>query len=325
METGQVFVSYSRDDEDLARALRDRLHDASIDCFIDSSRIRAGDHWRSAIVSALHESAAVVVVCTNRSVQSHEVTFEWSYASGLRLPVIPVIYEPSLALPAGLDGLARLDFVDPRGRQWDRLVSRILEARAENNATVAHLVRLGISNVFSDRQELFRRFTVSQVLDRIATSSDLLVVGRSLEAWAREFRGVWTACETRSIRARFALVDPALPKDSWMTPSAYATLDVQPSVEKFRLMPHLSAQAEGSFELYFLPNAPLFSFTYYQDLIGPCGILEIGAGLPFEKRHSFILRATDSSQASLLESILATCESMLTERVPAFTLESRGP
>ncbi|MFK4104534.1 toll/interleukin-1 receptor domain-containing protein [Streptomyces sp. NPDC019531] len=315
-----MFVSYSRDDEDIARALRDRLSDASIPCFIDSSTIKAGDNWRNEIVAAIHRAAALVVICTSRSVQSHEVTFEWAYALGLQIPVIPVVYERALEFPAGLGGLDRLDFVDARSRQWDRLISRIQGARAEIPATGAHLQKLGVSNIFSGRTQLFKMYTVSQILDRITDSSELLVVGRSLEAWAREFRGIWTVCEEKAVRARFGLVDPSLAASDWLTPSAYATVDVGPSVEKLRLMPPLSPSSGGSFDLYFLPNSPLLSFTYYKDSAGPCGVLEIGAGLSFDQRYSFILRNSGNESGGWIDSIYYTCDSMFRDRSPEFSL-----
>ncbi|MFD5407361.1 toll/interleukin-1 receptor domain-containing protein [Streptomyces griseorubiginosus] len=315
-----MFVSYSRDDEDIARALRDRFSDASIPSFIDSSRIKVGDNWRNEIVAAIHQASALVVICTGRSVKSHEVTFEWAYALGLQIPVIPVLYEKSLTLPAGLGGLDLLDFVDPRRRQWDRLISRIQEARAESSATGAHLRRLGISNIFFGRTQLFKKYTVSQILERITPASELMVVGRSLEAWAREFTGVWAVCEKKAVRARFGLVAPSLAAEDWLTPSAYATVDVGPSVEKFRLLPPLSPSSQGSFDLFFLPNSPLLSFTYFEDSVGPCGILEVGAGLSFGQRHSFILRATEGESGGWIESVYHTCDSMLRGRRPEISL-----
>lgn len=256
-----VFISYSRRDEDVARALRDRLGDASIDCFIDTSKVRTGDDWRGKISRALDDSMLVVVVCTKNSVDSHEVTSEWAYAAGRGLTIVPVIYEPGLSLPAGLEAFDRLDFVDPAHRQWDRLVSRILEIQQENPATAGVIKKLGIESVFPDRHGLISRFSVPQILSKIADDSELLVIGRSLEGWAREFQAIHNVCETKNIRARMGLVNPHLDSSEWMIPTDYAVVDLKASIEKFKRMPPLSATSNGSFNLYYLPNSPLMSFT----------------------------------------------------------------
>jgi hypothetical protein len=308
-----AFVSYAREDEDLARALRDRVGESSIECFIDTSAIRAGDDWRAKVKVALHDSYVVIVLCTASSARSHEVTFEWAYAMGQGLAVIPVVYESNLSLPAGLHSLDRLDFIDPAHRQWDRLIARVLQIRAENPATIGTLRHLGIEKIFAGRSQLIARFTVPQILEKIVDSSELLVVGRSLEGWAREFRGVQLACENKSIRVRMAIVDPELAGQDWMIPVDYAILDLQASIEKFRKIRDLTG---GSFELFVLPNAPLFSLTVYRDQAGPCGVLEIGANLSFDDRFAFVLRPPADGSTNLLNSIYSIYDSMLTMREP---------
>lgn len=320
-----VFISYARRDEDLARALKDRLHDASIVSFMDTSRIRAGDDWRDKVVRALDSSSLVVVVCTKNSVTSHEVTAEWAYAAGRGLSVIPVVYEAGLELPAGLDAFDRLDFVDPVYRQWDRLASRVLEIQADSPVTQSVIRSLGIEHIFMGRHGLINRFSVLQILAKTVNDSELLVVGRSLEAWAREFREIYASCERKNLRVRMALVDPALPAADWMIPTDYAAVDLSASIEKFKRMPVLSGECQGTFDLYFLPNSPLLSFICYQDTIGKCGVFDISANLPFDDRCAFILRAGSRDSDGLLGSMLSVCNDMLNTREPAFSLGRERP
>ncbi|WML80916.1 toll/interleukin-1 receptor domain-containing protein [Streptomyces sp. VNUA74] len=319
-QIGNIFISYSRKDEDIARALKDRLSDVGIACYMDTARIMAGDNWRNKTADALDSCTLLVVVCTSNSIASHEVTAEWAYAAGRGITVIPVLYQAGLLLPAGLDALDRLDFIDPLRRQWDRLISRIVQAQVENLATGGLIRRAGVESILFGRNELIQRLSVPQILARVVDFSELTVVGRSLESWSREFREVQNACDRRNIRARFALVDPALRREKWMIPSDYAQVDLKPSIDKLRRMPPLSADSRGSLELYLLPNSTLLSFTGFEDISSRCGILEMGANLHFDERISLILRPGYQGTPDLLGSMSTTFDEMLRERTPIFTL-----
>src|SRR5215211_7447427 len=107
-----VFISYARRDEDSALALKSRLEGRGFRVFIDSGALRSGDEWRGRLVSALDGSFALVVVCTRSSVASSEVSFEWAYAMGRSIPVVPLLYESDCPLPERLRPLQRLDFSD---------------------------------------------------------------------------------------------------------------------------------------------------------------------------------------------------------------------
>lgn len=321
--SGDVFISYSRHDEDLARALKDRLRDAGISCFMDTAQIRAGDKWRHEISTALDTCHVLVAVCTTRSMASHEVTAEWAYAAGRGTAVIPVVYEAGIDLPAGLDIFHRLDFTDATRRQWDQLISRVMLERARNPVTGGVIRKAGIESIFFGRRELGSRISVSRILAEAAESSDLIVVGRSLESWSREFREVRHLCNLRNIRARFALVDPHLPREQWMIPSDYAQVDLEPSIDKLRRMAPLPTTSRGTFDLYVLPNAPLLSFTAFADALGPCGIVEFGAGLHFDERMGMLLRPGSQDTQDLLGALRTTFEQMLLERQPIFSLGHR--
>src|SRR5205085_6677539 len=97
-----------------------RLQDESIVTYIDPA-LKPGDDWRSKLKQALDASYAVVVVCTKSAMESHEVTYEWAYATALEIPVIPVIFEKDLKLHSRLSTLQYIDFSDVRQRNWDKL------------------------------------------------------------------------------------------------------------------------------------------------------------------------------------------------------------
>jgi hypothetical protein len=118
-----VFIAYAREDEDMALALDRRLHNWNITSFIDTDQIRVGDNWRNIRLNALKSSVALLLICTPESMESNEVQFEWSYAMGKEIPVLPLIYRQSSLQPE-LGGLQALDFTDPNKRPWAVLRQR---------------------------------------------------------------------------------------------------------------------------------------------------------------------------------------------------------
>lgn len=55
--------------------------------------IEGGNNWRDEIASALDEAFAVVVIVTTNSVKSLYCTFEWAYALGQGIPVLPLVFD----------------------------------------------------------------------------------------------------------------------------------------------------------------------------------------------------------------------------------------
>lgn len=311
----QIFISYAREDEDFARSLRDRLSHAGIKCFLDTGAINAGDEWRRIVTTALDAAPMMLVICTSRSLSSLEVTFEWSYALALGVPIVPVLYESGLNLPGALAPLERLSFVDAAHRPWDRLISRAADAVHSGRVTLGRLRQLGIERISTGRTEIARQ-SVCDLLDRALPGTDMLVVGRSLESWAREFNAVQNCINRKQVRARFALVAPDTAAADWLVPADYAHLDVVAAVEKFRKI-SAPPSGGGAFELYFLPNAPTFSFVHLHDARGAYGLLEFGAGLSFDERFAMDLRAGDGD--GILASVFKVHDAMLRSRQPTMS------
>jgi TIR domain-containing protein len=313
-----AFISYAREDEDLARSLRDRLSEVRMPSFIDTGYVSPGDEWRSKTIEALHSASVVLVVCTKRSINSQEVTFEWAYALALGVPVLPIVYERGLKLHGALAGLDRLNFVDPANRQWDRLISTANEVRNQRRLTLGRIRHLGIEGVLAGRAEITVGRDVDELLGRVIDESEVLVVGRSLESWARHFQAIQDRIDHHDVRIRAAIVDPSLEPQDWMVPSDYAQLDLTAAIEKFNKIVAPPASSHGSFQLFYLPSSPIFSFVHFYDSIGACGLLEFGASLTFDERFAIELRtgATDS----LLAAVFKVHDAMLSSREPVICL-----
>lgn len=126
----QIFISYHHADEDFAEVLRGKVEaDASMRAWTFNERLRAGDDWRREIDRAIQLSSALVHVMTPEAAQSQYVTYEWAYAMGLGVPVIPVFLRRTELHPK-LSALQYLDFTRTGHRPWHALL-RDLKAQAQ--------------------------------------------------------------------------------------------------------------------------------------------------------------------------------------------------
>ncbi len=127
----QVFISYKHDDGDFALILNDRLDKAGFDGWLDDN-LQAGEDWREMIDRAIRESMAVIVVLSPESVASEYVTYEWAFALGAGVPVVPVMLKRTPLHPR-LEELQFLDFTNRRARPWALLIER-LESLSEKRS-----------------------------------------------------------------------------------------------------------------------------------------------------------------------------------------------
>jgi hypothetical protein len=149
----------------------------------------------------------------------------------------------------------------------------------------------------------------------------LLVVGRSLESWARHFQAIQNRIDHHHVRIRAAIVDPSLKSQDWMVPSDYAQLDLTAAIEKFNKLTAPPASSHGSFQLFYLPSSPIFSFVHFYDRKGAHGILEFGASLTFDERFAIELRTGETD--SLLAAAFKVHDAMLKSRDPVISLPHR--
>lgn len=124
---GYVFISYSRVDTALALEVRTELQAAGIQVRLDTSDLSAGQPWRPAIDRLIRESTAVLVVVTDNALASEEVTYEWAFALGVGVPVVPVLFRHPLGSRNSklLTELDHVDFTDPLEKPWAHLISEL--------------------------------------------------------------------------------------------------------------------------------------------------------------------------------------------------------
>lgn len=128
-----VFISYSHDDLDFAQNVKHELERRRISVWIDELT-PAGDDWRQDIEDALKNAFAIVLILTPEAVNSRYVTYEWAFAFGAGIPVVPLLRKKTEMHPR-LERLQHLDFTTSANRPWDDLSER-LTAMQESRAPV---------------------------------------------------------------------------------------------------------------------------------------------------------------------------------------------
>lgn len=122
-----VFISYNHDDGDFAELLQSRIERVGFNTWMDEGQLRAGQNWRVEIDRAIREAFALIVVMTPRAKTSEYVTYEWAFAWGVGVEVIPLVFEETQLHPR-LEALHYLDFTNRSARRWDRLMEALRKA-----------------------------------------------------------------------------------------------------------------------------------------------------------------------------------------------------
>jgi HEAT repeat protein len=136
-----VFISFKHEDLDFAENVSIRLERAGFATWADS-HIETGREWRAAIDLAIHDSFALIVIMTPEAKSSEYVTYEWAFALGKGIRIVPLLLRPTQMHPC-LETLQYLDFTNARSRPWERLIAEI---KAVSLAALSHSLKVSISS-----------------------------------------------------------------------------------------------------------------------------------------------------------------------------------
>ena len=124
--SGQIFISHSHSDADFAELLQLHLEKEGIKCWRDDLRLKIGQDWREEIDSGISKSKAMIVIMSPEARKSEYVTYEWAYAWGKNVKILPIMLIQT-ALHPRLESLQYLDFTNRVTRPYDTLKERINE------------------------------------------------------------------------------------------------------------------------------------------------------------------------------------------------------
>lgn len=119
-----VFLSYCRDDSDFAELTKLKLEKENTPIWMDNDRLAPGTDWRQDIDESIRQSIAMIVVMSPEARESEYVTYEWAFAWGVNIPVIPLMLRQTPLHPR-LATLQFIDFTKKAARPWDKLVHSI--------------------------------------------------------------------------------------------------------------------------------------------------------------------------------------------------------
>ena len=93
------------------------MKEAGFPTWIDNDQLKAGTDWREEIDHAIKEAFALIVIMSPAAQVSVYVTYEWAFAWGAGIKVIPVVYKETTLHPR-LEALHYLNFTSRTVRPW---------------------------------------------------------------------------------------------------------------------------------------------------------------------------------------------------------------
>ena len=137
-QSAEVFVSYSRGDQDRVFELAAKLRAGGVSLWIDQGAIDAASLWSEQIVNALESAKALLLIVTPSSVHSDNVAKEVMLVSERKGHILPVHLEPTVIPPTlkyQLAGIQHIEFF--KGGDADSSVKGILRSLERLGVTVS--------------------------------------------------------------------------------------------------------------------------------------------------------------------------------------------
>ena len=143
-----VFVSYKHEESYFVELLKYKIKEANFEPWMDG-RLRVGEDWRAEIDQAIKNSLALIVILTPEAVESKYVTYEWAFALGADVKVIPVVFKRTPLHPR-LEALQWLDFTNHASPPWDKLVE-VLRKTAQSKRRIGDIQQTALNKRSSSR------------------------------------------------------------------------------------------------------------------------------------------------------------------------------
>lgn len=126
-----IFISYAHDDkvhlDKLVAWLRENKF-ADHEIWYDH-HLEAGNSWRDEITTALNEAFVVLVIVTKTSMTRHYCTYEWAYAMGQGVSVLPLVFT-ELSITDAPAPLAAKQFINCAETIPDYLAEQVRRLRS---------------------------------------------------------------------------------------------------------------------------------------------------------------------------------------------------
>src|SRR2546430_13132507 len=136
-----IFISYKHEDNynDFADNLINRVKEAGFTTWRAIDELHAGEIWRMEIDQAIKDAFAMIVIMTPEAKVSEYVTYEWAFALGVGVKVIPIMLKHAELHPR-LEDIQHLDFTG-RFRPWDKLIDAVRRTAELKNYNKKHTLQ----------------------------------------------------------------------------------------------------------------------------------------------------------------------------------------
>lgn len=172
-----VFLSYLEEDAGLAYNAQKEIESAGFEVWIDPAKVRyLNANWHHGVDNAIGASFAMVVIITPESLQDSNITYEWSFALGIGVTVIPIVFRDA-QLPRRLLVLRCLDFSERR--TWEDLIE-LLKAAQENYNPEAIRISQEMKTIVDVEEAKEHRLVLDSGAGRVAYAmeSSVVTIGR---------------------------------------------------------------------------------------------------------------------------------------------------
>ena len=124
---GEIFISYSRRDQDFTDSLSRGLEQNGLRVWVDRQNIEGGELWRAAISRAIAECDAFLVLLSPDCVSSKNVVKELSLAESHDRHIVPLMYR-DCEIPPEMDyQLAGLQWVHFTGTSFQEALGGLVK------------------------------------------------------------------------------------------------------------------------------------------------------------------------------------------------------
>jgi hypothetical protein len=126
-----VFISYSRDDGELADSIRRGLAEAGIATLMGDDPLQSGAEWRKTLVKKIAKADAVVVVVSKSAVESSWTMTELGIAWGANKKMIGVLAPGEHPEELGVTPLKNIKLLRAAKSDTAELTAQIIKAAEE--------------------------------------------------------------------------------------------------------------------------------------------------------------------------------------------------
>jgi hypothetical protein len=124
----KVFISYAREDTQLAKQLAEQLRASGLEPWLDLEELHAGENWASASGRALESSDVIVALVSKSFSRSHHLQREWNFAIGSKKHAGRVLPVLTPGTPIDVAPWIAKHIQHFKGPDWEKTSERVAKA-----------------------------------------------------------------------------------------------------------------------------------------------------------------------------------------------------